>query len=340
MNSIVPLPIHARVRSVVPRANQSQATPTQRGPRGAPPLLFPLLLCGLFACTGDARAVTHMVGPFGGDGGDWFSGGCPPDQNLGGVELRAGAYIDAVRPVCVISAGPTESRVAPVQPPFFGGPGGGNRVLLCPKDNPIVTGVHVAARGQHFITVSTIALYCGQAIAGQTGILGPRHSSPTPAPMVGHDEPEQKFSGALHCPTGEVAVGLLGRSGSWLDSVGLICGAPRLTASHVGGVPRSPGDRGIGQGATTVPAAPAPAKKLGRALAAPTGAGAAPLNQATVLAPPQSNPLAGGASLKQAVIPAPGAARSPLQKADPAALNAQPQASPITLPAQAPSALR
>lgn len=126
MNSIVSLSIHARVRSVVPRASQPPATPTNGGPRAARPLLVPLVLSVLLACAaGAARADTDLP-LIGGRGGDAFHGGCPPDQNLGGFELRAGDYIDAIRPVCVISLGPQAIKLGPVQPPFFGGPGGGS----------------------------------------------------------------------------------------------------------------------------------------------------------------------------------------------------------------------
>lgn len=206
-------------------------------------------------------------------------------------------------------------------------------------------GIDVAGTGKLTVTVSSITLYCGQAIGAQTPEESARYFSPTQEQSRGSTlqdpTPVRHTASKQVCPTGQVAIGVHGRSGDWLDAMGLMCDVPRITSASQGaGVPRLPGDRGIGQGASTVPAMPAPAKRLGRAVAAPPGAGAAPLNKAAVLAPPQSNPLAAGVSLKQAVIPAPAAARSPLQKAAPAALNAQPQAAPTTLPAQAPSALR
>jgi hypothetical protein len=130
-----------------------------------------------------------------------------------------------------------------VQPPFFGGPGGGNTKLLCPQDKPIVIGVFVLANGREFVTVSGISLYCGQAIGSQTETLGPQFDVPK---KVGG---ERKYShGELRCPEGEVATGVLGRSGSWLDALGLICNVPRLSSA-----PPAP----------VVP--PAPVHKLGRA---------------------------------------------------------------------------
>lgn len=557
MKSIVPPPMHARMLSVAPRAKQPQATRTERSPRAAHPRLLPLVLSGLLACAaGVARAQTYLD-PIGGDGGNPFDGGCPPDQNLGGFELRTGDYIDAIRPVCVISVGPREIRVAPVQPPFFGGPGGGNRRLMCPPSSPIVIGIDVVASGKTTITVDTIMVSCGQALLGaQPPYKGPPvyYRGPNSDLLATYRSPEDvlKFrTGLERCPKGQVAIGVHGTSGKWLDAIGLICDVPRLTRGMEQGVPpvktlgrvgqgvppvkalgrveapfdtpgsprpicdvateartrnnaAAPGleiqcradlaSRGeaianqdplsaelrrrarndlsrrgfdIGMAAAEGQTAPGPGKQAihnalsgveqaafdaavsfsiqrnknaklaatGAAIAQadsavaqarvadkdvffwlgfdiatgifgdrargalgntatepgslairgaldavaqrgfnasadfhlrrngvtanlsgsasanpPNGskpvqlsaplAGGAALNKAGVLAPPQRNPLAGDMGLKQPVIQAPGAARSPLQKADPAALNAQPQASPTTLPAQAPSTLR
>ena len=551
-----PMHAHARMLSVVACTKQPQAVPTQRALRAAHPLLLPLVLSGLLACAaGAARALTYLD-PIGGGGGDPFDGGCPPDQNLSGFELRTGETVDAIRPVCVISLGPREIRVAPVQPPFFGGPGGGNRRLVCPPSSPIVIGLQVVASGRWTVTVAGIDLYCGQALLGaQPPYIGPQVFFHGPVSTLGgfykQGEAPTFRTGNERCPKGQVAIGVHGTSGKWLDAIGLICDVPRLPRGMEQGVPpvktlgrvgqdvspvkalgrveapfdtpgstrpicdvaaeartrnnaaapgletqcradlaargeaianRDPlsaelrrrahndlsrqgfdigmaaaegqtepgpgkqaihnalsgveqaafdaavsfsiqrnrnaklaatgaaiaradsavaqaraadkdvffwlgfdiatgifGDRALGGLGNTV-TAPASlairnaldpiaqrgfntstdfhlrrngvtANLSGSAaasppngskpvqLAAPLGGGAA-LNKAGALAPLQSNPLAGGASLKQAVIPAPGAARSPLQKADPAALNAQPQASPTTLPIQAPSALR
>ena len=563
MNSIVSLSVHARVPSVVPRASRPRATPTQRGSRVARPLLLPLVLSGLLACAaGAARADTDLP-LIGGSGGAAFHGGCPPDQNLGGFELRVGDYIDAIRPVCVISLGPQAIKMGPVQPPFFGGPGGEVRRLMCPPHKPIVTGIAVSANGQVVVTVDSITLYCDLAVGTQTPEESATYRSPFHDTAQGGTMPTYT-SNRQACPKGQAAIGVHGRSGGWLDAIGLMCGMPRvMSASQASGAPRPPSERGVGQGATTAPQVPGavqtPTLKLGRVeapfetpgstrpicdvateartrnsaaapgletqcradlaargeaianrdplsaelrrrarndlsrrgfdigmaaaegqtapgpgkqaihnalggveqaafdaavsfsiqrnknaklaatgaaiaqadaavaqarvadkdvffwlgfdiatgivgdralgalgstatrpesrairnaldavaqrgfnastdfhlrrnggtanlsgsapanppngskpvqLAAPLGGGGAALNKAAVLAPPQSNPLGGGVSLKQPVIPAPGAARSQLQKADPAALNAQPQAAPTTLPAQAPSALR
>src|SRR5713101_8744234 len=95
-----------------------------------------------------AHAQTDvMLPPLGGDGGSQFVARCPQGQFLTGFELRTGADVDAIRPICVAAYGPAE--VGPLVPGkiSFGGNGGGPRQLLCPKDAPIVTGMFVRAEG-------------------------------------------------------------------------------------------------------------------------------------------------------------------------------------------------
>lgn len=262
MKSIVQPPTLASALSVVACSKQQPATPTKRGSRGAHPLLLPHVLWGLFACAaGAARAESTYLDLIGGFGGRPFDGGCPPDQNLGGFELRTGDYVDAIRPVCVISFGPSKFSVAPVQPPFFGGPGGKNSSLVCPPNMPIVIGIDVGAKGKDFVTVNNIHLFCGQAIGAQT-------PSARPSEVYDNRTPSQgaRFTyfgvKSQRCPAGQVAIGMHGRSGSWLDAMGLICDAPRImSASQGGSVPRLLGERGIGQGSGDPP----PVHKLGRA---------------------------------------------------------------------------
>ena len=176
-----------------------------------------------------------MLPPLGGDGGSKFVARCPQGQFLTGFELRTGDDVDATRPICVAAYGPAE--VGPLQPypSIFGGNGGGPRQLLCPRDTPIVTGMFVGWEGKEIYTVNNIHLFCGVAATIQT-------LSEFPAAVF--DGPEEERGGALapfpvrdeatqRCPTSLVAVGISGRSGKWLDEVGLICGPPKLTPKPV-----------------------------------------------------------------------------------------------------------
>src|ERR1700687_3103487 len=47
-----------------------------------------------------AQAQDRIIPPVGGPGGGEFVARCPPGQLLGGVELRVGDDVDAIRPLC------------------------------------------------------------------------------------------------------------------------------------------------------------------------------------------------------------------------------------------------
>ncbi|HEV7674775.1 MAG TPA: hypothetical protein VGQ12_09610 [Candidatus Angelobacter sp.] len=225
--------------------------------------LLPLLLLGLLA-TANAQpsgdAVSYLP-PIGGSGGGQFKSPCGATENLMGFELRVGDDVDAIRPVCVVTYGParinppaltTGSGVVPapgslggafannvVAPGWFGGPGGQIERLLCPAKTPIVLGMDIAAEGVDTIVVNNIHLYCGQAVTAQTlqaypsAIFDAPGYTPSPGWLgIGIDgDPAHVRGGHQVCPAGQVAVGLHGRSGKWLDAMGLICGAPRMDTS-------------------------------------------------------------------------------------------------------------
>ncbi len=194
----------------------------------------------------------------GGTGGSQFKAPCTSDKQLAGFELRAGDDIDAIRPVCVTASitgsgkhetGPTsltegsglvcknddlycDTSVAStalaasnyaVAPGWYGGIGGHIERLLCPSNTPIVLGIDVRAEGVNTVTVNNIHLYCGQAVADQG--IGRNPSNIFDAP--GDDRAQQR-TGSQRCDAGQVAVGVHGRAGKWLDAVGLICDAPRV----------------------------------------------------------------------------------------------------------------
>jgi hypothetical protein len=174
-----------------------------------------------------AQAQTDAIlPPIGGSGGGLFQGRCPQGQLLAGVELRTGDDVDAIRVICVTAYGPADVGPNVVGGENFGGNGAGLGTvqLLCPKDAPIVTGMHVFSTGKTEV-VNTVWLFCGLAATTQT-------PSESPAAVFKgslYSGYEIHFSEATQrCPTSLVAVGINGRSGVWLDAVGLICGVPWL----------------------------------------------------------------------------------------------------------------
>jgi hypothetical protein len=177
-------------------------------------------------------AVSYMP-PQGGTGGGQYKAQCGPTENLMGFELRVGTFVDAIRPVCVVTYGATATGNQVVAPTWNGGTGGHVERLLCPASTPVVisaaVGSSATVEDKTTVVVSAIHLFCGQAVAAQT---------PPALPSALFDGPGSTnvgtFVGAPQaCPAGMVAVGVHGRAGTWLDAMGLICGAPRKDTSGI-----------------------------------------------------------------------------------------------------------
>lgn len=214
----------------------------------------------------------------GGPGGSYFTDTCPAGQNLLGFDLRVGDDVDAIRPICAISRGPTDT--SPLTPDFasnpdgwHGGPDGQFERLICPPRTPIVYAMTVHSEGVDTPIVNGMRLTCGEAVAIQ---------SPHASSEVAYDGPGTALSWPLlgsvrsnhsaftdqRCPDGQVAVGLHGSTGIWVDAIGLVCDAPRFDPNYVKSVGR------IRTGA--VPGEPIPlceAARIARARNSPAASG-------------------------------------------------------------------
>ena len=218
-----------------------------------------VFLCLLSTASGIARADAYLP-PIGGAGGGQYVTPCPAGQNLGGFQLRTGDDVDAMRPACVISVGPAEISAPPVSTPWTGGSGGGERWVVCPAVTPIVIGMEVSWEGVDTVTVNSIHLYCGRAVTTAQAMPaypaavfdGPRYVPSSGWGGIGIDGDDARRGGDQQsCPAGQVAIGVHGKSGIWLDSMGLICGAPRVSAP-AGGAPV----KSLGRVQTTSPSGP------------------------------------------------------------------------------------
>jgi hypothetical protein len=197
-------------------------------------LLLPLMLIGMLSnAHGQAPgAAVSYLPPLGNQGGNQYQVQCGPMQNLMGFELRVGIYVDAIRPVCVVTYGAIATGDQVVAPNWNGDNGGHPIRLLCPTSTPIVIGIEASEtlpNHQSTEFISAIHLYCGQAI--------PTQASPSLPSAVfdGQGNPDNGNGSLGHqtCPDGQVAVGVHGRAGTYLNAVGLICGAPRKDTSGV-----------------------------------------------------------------------------------------------------------
>jgi hypothetical protein len=216
-------------------------------------------LCLLVGAGGTAHADAYLP-TIGGAGGGQYITPCPAGQNLGGFQLRSGDDVDAIRPACVISQGPSEIIAPPVATSWTGGSGGSERWVVCPATTPIVIGMYVQWEGVDTITVNSIHLYCGKAVAVAQALPAqpaaifdaPRYVPSAGWGGIGIDgDDASRGSASQTCPQGQVAIGVHGRSGVWLDSMGLICGAPRITMP-AGGAPV----KSLGRVVSTAPPGP------------------------------------------------------------------------------------
>lgn len=193
------------------------------------------LLASLAAVSTGANAEAYLPA-VGGGGGGQFNAPCAQGQLLAGFELRVGDDVDAIRPLCVVATEPGRTSAAqPATQQWYGGTGGEVQRLLCPQKSPVVIGIDVASEGVTEV-VNNIHLFCGQVMATQTA--DPYPSAILDAPgYTGAVGVMGKFAGhsqgSLRCPGDQVATGMHGRSGKWLDAMGLICDVPTIPKAPV-----------------------------------------------------------------------------------------------------------
>lgn len=213
--------------------NPQRLTLHARSMHPSPVQIGTLMAMMLFAFSAQAQ-TDQILPPIGGLGGGQYTARCAGDQILTGFDLRTGDDVDAIRPLCVAVRGPTDVGPINPYPSQFGGNGGGPRRLACPSKDPLVVGLYVIAEGVKTVVVNNIHLFCGPAVANQTPAAnptavfdGPKANDTDTAISIGN---EVRYAGGGKypqvCPSGLVAVGINGRSGKWLDAVGLTCGAP------------------------------------------------------------------------------------------------------------------
>lgn len=177
----------------------------------------------------------QLLPAMGGGGGGQFFARCAPTDVLHGFDLTTGDDVDSITPVCQDLSAGNEFPEYRTYYKKFGGERGSSTpagMLRCPKSAPVVVGLEVGYEGQQTVIINNIHLYCGSFGPNQ-----PLTSYPSAAwdgPVLGRTEggfltPSQKLPlghGLQTCPPGLVPVGINGRSGYWLDAVGLICGSP------------------------------------------------------------------------------------------------------------------
>ena len=175
--------------------------------------------------TGLAAKTDAVLPPIGGGGGGQFVARCSPGKYLAGFEAWVADDVDAIRPLCISANGMRATGAPEPYPLKYGGDGGTfTRQLTCPADAPVVAGMYVQYEGVTTV-VNRIHLFCDRPAGGQSP--GALPSAVFDGPAASKTSAYQGFGERTQrCPPGLVGVGINGRSGRWLDAVGLICGAP------------------------------------------------------------------------------------------------------------------
>jgi hypothetical protein len=223
-----------------------------------PTLLFVLLASAsmLHLASPAYAQADQVLPPMGGPGGSQFFARCANGDILNGVELRTGNDVDGIRPICASSRAPTSIGPRNVFSVGYGGDGGGVSRVVCPDNAPAIAGLRVGYEGEKTTIINNVHLYCSVVLPNQpltthpTAVFdGPRIVHTDPGPLTGYDPVFVNWD-QESCPKGLVPVGINGRSGVWLDAVGLICGAmpfdpskiPPVVSSigRVGGKPSAP----------------------------------------------------------------------------------------------------
>jgi hypothetical protein len=233
----------------LPGANVVAVTRSPTGRRSARPWLLRAAGLALATSCGAAWGAQpdQALQPSGGLGGGGFSARCELNEVLAGFELRAGDDVDAIRPICVVpySADAVGARRPHVQ--LFGGPGGAFAQVVCPVNTPVVVGLAIGSEGVRIESVNSLHLFCGRAAPNQNLGAYPTAKFDAPWKVLTDAEPLQGSDPVFQhwdteqCPAGLVAVGINGRSGKWLDAVGLTCGELHLTYVPGGGPVKSLG---------------------------------------------------------------------------------------------------
>lgn len=215
--------------------------------------------------------VDQVLKPFGGNGGGQYIARCNAGDILGGLDLRVGDDVDAIRPLCRSAGGPSQAGSIEPYPSQFGGNGGKPQRLVCPDEAPLVVGMDLTVEGVKTIIVNNIHLFCGLIAVNQKLTENPTVVFDGPQAQY-HDAPILQSGNRVTrygmdrpqtCPPDTVAVGINGRSGIWLDAVGLICGALPSAAQPTPPVNSVPGNAGkpavsLGRRKTTQPNYAAP----------------------------------------------------------------------------------
>src|SRR5688572_5089669 len=184
------------------------------------------------------RAAQNIVqAPIqGGPGGNYFDYPCGQGRVLVGLRGSAGVWIDSVQAICArVDA---SGAVVDPQPQrqTYGGSRPIDKTVTCPSQMAVISASISETEKQPF--AGSIRLTCRQISRWTDGgsetveLRGSGHLRGYLTPVGGGNAIEGDFR-ASSCPSQSYAVGISGRSSSYLDAFGLMCG-PKPSAAPAG----------------------------------------------------------------------------------------------------------
>jgi YVTN family beta-propeller protein len=169
----------------------------------------------------------------GGNGGSPYQLSCAVDETLVGVHGRYQTVINQIGPQCVQVDQFGRWIGDPVQRPATGTATGTAFNKVCPRDFAVS-----GFRGRSGSTVNQLELEC-RALTGTGGLTGTATSLGPDGGTGGTPQPLQA------CGTGNPVYGLYGRSGTQIDSFGVLCRTAVITPVSTNSLPVvvNPGDQ-------------------------------------------------------------------------------------------------
>jgi len=165
------------------------------------------------ACIG--LAVLGVVSPVyadpsamvGGSGGARFRIECPSDSFIFGFDIRYGSVIDQLKPACArVTDGKFTDKIS--KPSWTGGHGGSVANVFCPPYQGLAgLDVYVNPDG----LVRRFNMMCYLPGDGKVSVIA--------SPEGGAAD----YNAWAHCPPGQFVNGIFGRSGLYVDALGVLC---------------------------------------------------------------------------------------------------------------------
>jgi hypothetical protein len=172
-----------------------------------------------------AQGGTTVTEAAGGTGGGPFRLSCPSGMIMVGVNARYGDWVDALSPICAIWVRGNRTLGEIDEQPGTGGNGGGRGAMRCQGPRGAIVGIYVwPVNRDSRRLVGRILLDCGDYERPAQFV------NKLPGGPDGVGAAFERERDLQHCGRGEVAVGLYGRSGAYIDRVGLLCQRSRALA--------------------------------------------------------------------------------------------------------------